>query len=317
MLRFRRNLDYIFKNLVITLFSVFLLVLSGGITHAQSANCDISTYQFDGDLTVRPDTLTSKDNLVANINPVFSGGVPPECKNVSARISFIFTDENGNVLLDRGVNYAYSGDQFGYSGGAVVPYSQLAKNLTSPLIVNVDAYISGTGPSAQTQHLTPQVTVTVVPVSPAPGTPPGGGTATPPSNTPPTTGTPPANTPPTTTTTTGTPGAALSDECTKEGFVINENGLCVPPNPFANGTGLASSKSLGDVISKVLKVLLTLAGLVAVLFLVLGGFWFLTAGGSVELAKKGKATITNALIGLVIIILSYTIVNVLTNQLTK
>ena len=52
---------------------------------------------------------------------------------------------------------------------------------------------------------------------------------------------------------------------------------------------------------------------VAVLFIMLGGFWYLTSAGNEESAEKGQKTLTNAIIGLVVIILAATIVRIIAN----
>jgi uncharacterized membrane protein YjgN (DUF898 family) len=93
-----------------------------------------------------------------------------------------------------------------------------------------------------------------------------------------------------------------------------QNGLCIPDSPFK--TGLASKGTLSDLISEVLKILLTLAGIVAVILIIIGGFQYMTAGGNEEQAEKGRKALTNAVIGLVIVMLSYVIVAVISNTLT-
>lgn len=70
------------------------------------------------------------------------------------------------------------------------------------------------------------------------------------------------------------------------------------------------------LIGKIINYALYLSGAVAVLFVIIGGYRYLTAGGNEEGAKKGRTTVTNALIGLVIIILAYVIVNVVVNFIT-
>lgn len=84
------------------------------------------------------------------------------------------------------------------------------------------------------------------------------------------------------------------------------NGLCLPKTNFT--AGVAASGSLTDLIFKVIQFLLLLAGIIAVLMLIIGGFWYLTSAGNEEQAEKGRKAIINAIIGLVVIILSYAIV---------
>ena len=53
------------------------------------------------------------------------------------------------------------------------------------------------------------------------------------------------------------------------------------------------------------------------LFLIIGGFWYITAAGNEETAEKGKGTVINAIIGIVIIILSYVIINVVSTLVSN
>ena len=45
----------------------------------------------------------------------------------------------------------------------------------------------------------------------------------------------------------------------------------------------------------------------------IGGFWYITSAGNEETAEKGRATAINAIIGIIIIILSYVIISVVSN----
>ena len=74
------------------------------------------------------------------------------------------------------------------------------------------------------------------------------------------------------------------------------------------GTG-----SVVNLIIAVIKVLLAITGAIAVLFIIIGGFQIVTAGAIPDNLKKGKQTVLNAIIGLVIIILSYVIITVVAN----
>ncbi len=61
--------------------------------------------------------------------------------------------------------------------------------------------------------------------------------------------------------------------------------------------------------------LLWLAGSIAVIFLIIGGYRYLTSAGNEEAAEKGKKTLVTSIIGLVVIILSATIVRIVANTL--
>jgi uncharacterized BrkB/YihY/UPF0761 family membrane protein len=66
-------------------------------------------------------------------------------------------------------------------------------------------------------------------------------------------------------------------------------------------------------ISRIAQFLTFLAAAVAVLYMVWGGYNFITANGDEEKVKKGKDTLIYASVGLVVTIVAYTIVLVVSN----
>ncbi len=70
-----------------------------------------------------------------------------------------------------------------------------------------------------------------------------------------------------------------------------------------------------EVITKLINLGLGFAAIVTVVFLIIGGFWYLTSAGSEELAEKGRKTLVNSIIGLVIIIMAFAIVRIVGNLL--
>lgn len=74
--------------------------------------------------------------------------------------------------------------------------------------------------------------------------------------------------------------------------------------------------SAEDMVVQIINYLLLLSGSVTVLFLIIGGFWYLTSAGNDEQAEKGKKTLLNSVIGLVVILLSYTIVKIVSSTLS-
>ena len=87
--------------------------------------------------------------------------------------------------------------------------------------------------------------------------------------------------------------------------------------PDNSSTGLPGDSKASGFVFRILQILLTIAGIVAVVFLVIGGFRYITSGGNEEAAETGKKTIINAIIGIVVIILSFVIVRVIANALTQ
>jgi len=72
-----------------------------------------------------------------------------------------------------------------------------------------------------------------------------------------------------------------------------------------------------DLIVRVINIMLGVAFLLAVLFLVYGGFRYIFSAGNEEAAEKGQKTVINALIGVVIIILSYVIVQIVSRTVSS
>ena len=63
------------------------------------------------------------------------------------------------------------------------------------------------------------------------------------------------------------------------------------------------------VISQVSSVLLFIVGIVAVIMIVVGGFRYIISGGDASQVQAAKNTILYALVGIIIAILAYAIVN--------
>jgi hypothetical protein len=89
--------------------------------------------------------------------------------------------------------------------------------------------------------------------------------------------------------------------------------LPVPPGLEAV-PGLNNNKyTLNGLIIRVITWILAITLAVDVLFMIIGGFLYITSAGNEERAKKGRTTVINAIIGLVIIILAYVIANVVSS----
>lgn len=92
---------------------------------------------------------------------------------------------------------------------------------------------------------------------------------------------------------------------------LNRNFPCDP------ASGLRCTEtSVPQIFRTIINWALGIAFGIAVIFLIIGGFRYITAGGNEESAEKGKSSVINALIGIVIIVLSYVIVNVVANLVT-
>ncbi len=93
--------------------------------------------------------------------------------------------------------------------------------------------------------------------------------------------------------------------------------LALPDCNSLKGVNCSAGTSVTGLITTVINWMLALAGLIAVFFLIIGGFRYIAAGGNEEAAEKGRTTVINAIIGIVIIVLSYVIVNVVSNLVSN
>lgn len=75
------------------------------------------------------------------------------------------------------------------------------------------------------------------------------------------------------------------------------------------------SASLGDVITSVLTYAFTAAGIALLVYFIYGGFQLFTSGGDQKKVAEGKAIITNALVGFVIVFVAFWIVQLVGNLL--
>ena len=81
-------------------------------------------------------------------------------------------------------------------------------------------------------------------------------------------------------------------------------------------TGRISMSMIPFFIKYFADFLIALIGLITVLFIILGGYFYIY-GGLTEQKEKGKKFITNALLGMVIALLSWVIVNIAISALTQ
>jgi hypothetical protein len=87
------------------------------------------------------------------------------------------------------------------------------------------------------------------------------------------------------------------------------------PIPHVGLPGAEDADAMGFIADVVVRLLLPIAGIIAVLFLVIGGFQYMFAGANEDNAEHGKKTVRYAITGLVIIILSYVVVTVVVNTI--
>lgn len=100
----------------------------------------------------------------------------------------------------------------------------------------------------------------------------------------------------------------------------NGNVKIKSPNDFKQGKDAeATGNALGTwiliIVMNVVKTLLTVVGYVALAFVIWGGFKYMTQGDSAQGTAGARKTIQNAVIGLVISIMSVAIINFITGAI--
>jgi len=71
-----------------------------------------------------------------------------------------------------------------------------------------------------------------------------------------------------------------------------------------------------EIIGTIIQIVLSLLGLVAVVLIIVGGFQWMTSGGNEEKIGKAKKLMGSALVGLIIVILAYSIATFIISSLT-
>lgn len=75
--------------------------------------------------------------------------------------------------------------------------------------------------------------------------------------------------------------------------------------------------NLPDVVVSILNAVIAIAGIIAVIFVIVGGVQYMTSSGDPGKTKKAKDTILYAVIGLVVCVLSFAIVNFVIANILK
>lgn len=83
------------------------------------------------------------------------------------------------------------------------------------------------------------------------------------------------------------------------------------------GLNCTAGGNINSLIRTVINWVLSITLGIAILFVIIGGFRYITAQGNEGQAKEGQQTVFNALIGIAIIVLSYVIVTVVANLVSQ
>ena len=109
--------------------------------------------------------------------------------------------------------------------------------------------------------------------------------------------------------------------------LVGDGGVLLAANTSSNssGTKVYSAKlnnpisydTGADLIGAIVKASLGIIGALAILVIVYGGVLYITSAGNEENIKKAKTAVTGAVIGLVVALLAYVIVDFVIKVLNK
>lgn len=89
-------------------------------------------------------------------------------------------------------------------------------------------------------------------------------------------------------------------------YAATIEGTDVPKvTPIKNAT-------ISEIAVTAINFLLVLAGALSVIFLIVGGIRYIISSGSPDAIDRAKKTVLYAVVGIIVVLLSYTIVNILT-----
>ncbi len=88
------------------------------------------------------------------------------------------------------------------------------------------------------------------------------------------------------------------------------------PAGLSNACGDDTKACLAQIIGSVIKIALGFVEVLLFIYLLYGGFLWMTSGGNEEGVKKAKMMIRNAVVGLVIIAMSYVVTSYIVTQLS-
>jgi hypothetical protein len=93
-------------------------------------------------------------------------------------------------------------------------------------------------------------------------------------------------------------------------------------NPTSTDNGAAcndqtAGNTLGSILNTVINIFSIVVGAVSVIMIIVGGFKYITSGGSDQNVESAKNTIIYALVGLVIVVLAQVIVHYVINRISN
>jgi len=79
----------------------------------------------------------------------------------------------------------------------------------------------------------------------------------------------------------------------------------------SNVTGFFAYTNVGDLVSNLVTAAIVIGAIATLIYMVMGGINYITSGGDAQKVESAQKHITNAIIGLVIIVAAYAIFTVI------
>lgn len=98
-------------------------------------------------------------------------------------------------------------------------------------------------------------------------------------------------------------------------FAASASSLITSGTTAACSGGACGNSSINTIFGEVANILVFLVGAVAVIFIIIGGLRYVTSNGDSKQTEAAKNTILYAVIGLIVAIASYAIVNFVVTQI--
>lgn len=74
---------------------------------------------------------------------------------------------------------------------------------------------------------------------------------------------------------------------------------------------LQGINNLSDIVNRIIELLIPLGGIILLFVLILGGYQYLMSQGQPEKIKAAQAKITTGIIGFILLVFSYIVVNLI------
>lgn len=108
--------------------------------------------------------------------------------------------------------------------------------------------------------------------------------------------------------------ASAATDQIQTGVCYGANNLQISPTPTGDCPDASSTDKVNTLLTEIINVFSVIVGIVAVIMIIVGGFRYITSGGSSEKVTSAKNTLLYAIIGLVIVALAQIIVKFVLNK---